>query len=76
MARHIARTSARGQITIPRQIRESANLRAGDLVAFEFENKCVLIRKIAPDDDELVRNLAGALLEWSSPEDEAAWRDL
>ena len=75
MARHISRITARGQATIPWQIRESANLRAGDVVAFEFENGCVLMRKIVPG-DELIRGLAGTLVEWSSPEDEAAWRDL
>lgn len=76
MARQSSKFAARGQISIPRQIRESANLRAGDAVAFEFENDRVLIRKIVPDDDGLIRSLADMLVEWSSPEDEAAWRDL
>lgn len=76
MARQISKISARGQTTIPRQIRESANLRAGDVVAFEFEYGCVLMGKIVPDNDERPSGLAGTLAEWSSPEDEAAWRDL
>lgn len=60
MARQISKITARGQTTISRQIRESANLRAGDVVAFEFENDCVLIRKIAPG-DEIFRGLPDTL---------------
>jgi AbrB family looped-hinge helix DNA binding protein len=59
-ALQISRITLRGQATIPKRIRESANLRAGDSVAFDFENDCILMRKVAPADDGYLGGLAGA----------------
>ena len=68
--------AARGRITIPKAIRESALLRPGDLVGFEMDGDRVLMCKVGPDSESYLVGLSVALGEWSSPEDEEAWRDL
>jgi AbrB family looped-hinge helix DNA binding protein len=70
-----AKITARGQTTIPKSIREAAGLREGDVIAFEVVGDRVVIRTVGRPDDYL-SGLARSLGEWSSPEDEVAWREL
>ena len=72
----LARITAKGQMTIPKRVRETAHLSAGDLVAFVVEDDRVQFRKVVPGGDEYLRAIQGTLEEWNSPEDEEAWRDL
>ena len=72
----LSRITARGQTTIPKNIRKAANLFEGDVLAFEIEGDCLVVRKVAPSRDDYLRGLSGALSEWASPEDEEAWREL
>ena len=72
----LARITAKGQMTIPKKVRETAHLSAGDLVAFVVEDDRVQFRKVVPGGDEYLRAIQGTLGEWNSPEDEEAWRDL
>jgi AbrB family looped-hinge helix DNA binding protein len=71
----LARITAKGQMTIPKKVREAAHLKSGDVVALDVEGDRILMRKIVGDDEYLVA-VQGTLDEWSSPEDEDAWRDL
>ena len=71
-----ARITARGQTTIPKSIREEANLCEGDLLAFEVEGDHVTVRKMVARRDEYLQGLSESLSEWASREDEVAWRDL
>lgn len=71
-----AKITARGQTTIPKSIREAANLREGDVIAFEVEDDHLRVYKVAPSRDEYLHSLASTMSEWASSEDEAAWRDL
>ena len=72
----IAKITARGQTTIPKGIREAANLREGDTLAFEVEGDHVVIRKVTSRRDDYMHGLSEVLGEWVSSEDEEAWRDL
>lgn len=72
----LAKITSRGQTTIPKKIREAANLREGDLITFEVESDHVVVRKVNPAEDDYLKGLSGVLSEWVSPEDEKAWRDL
>lgn len=72
----LAKITARGQTTIPKPIREAANLREGDVVSFEIEGNHLLVRKVAPAQDEYLEGLTSIFGEWASPEDEEAWRDI
>ena len=71
-----SRITARGQTTIPKAIREEAELHAGDVLAFEIEGDHLKVRKVVPGRDDYLEGLSGTLNEWASPEDERAWRDL
>lgn len=76
MAVELARLTARGQTTIPKRIREAADLRQGDVLAFDLVGKELRVRKVPPTSDEYLRAVAKTLEEWNSREDEIAWRDL
>lgn len=71
-----ARITARGQTTIPKSVRKAADLQEGDVVAFEVEGDRVVLRKVSTEQDAYLRGLGETMGEWTSPEDEAAWRDL
>jgi antitoxin PrlF len=72
----LARITSKGQMTIPKKVREAARLKTGDLVALEVEGDRILMRKIAVREDKYLTAIQGTLSEWTSPEDEDAWRDL
>ena len=65
-----AKISSRGQITIPKTIREAADLREGDVIAFEIEGDRLVVRKVVPGRDEYLHGLGEVMGEWLSPEDE------
>ena len=71
-----AKITSRGQTTIPKSIREAANLGEGDVIAFEIEGDHLVVHKVMPGRDEYLRGLSQVMSEWVSPEDEEAWRDL
>ena len=72
----LSRVTAEGQATIPKRIRDAAHIREGDLLAFDFENDRVVVRRVEPSTDEEMTALENTLSEWNSPADEKAWRDL
>ena len=72
----LAKITARGQTTIPKRIREAANLDEGDVIAFDIEGGHLLVHKVTPGQDDYLQGLSEVLSEWISPEDEEAWRDL
>ena len=72
-----SKLTTKSQATIPGKIRKILGLHPGDSVAFEVnDDRKVLIRKATPIDFEFTRALEGTLSEWSSKNDEEAYRDL
>jgi AbrB family looped-hinge helix DNA binding protein len=72
----LRKITSRGQVTIPREVREKLKARIGDFVAFNVTSGGVGIRVVDPLDREWHAALAATVDEWSSPEDREAWRDL
>lgn len=73
----IAKVTAKGQTTIPQEIRTALKVKPGDLLAWEVAaNGRVVVRRVQKADVEYLRALEGTLSEWSAPEDEEAYRDL
>jgi antitoxin PrlF len=73
----LARVTAKGQATIPKRIREAANIREGDMLAFDLDsNNRITIKRIEPSINLELSALQGTLSEWNSPQDEEAWSDL
>jgi antitoxin PrlF len=72
----LSRLTSKGQATIPAPVRRALRLGAGDRVAFELANGKVTLRKADMLDRAFLKVAEAAFEDWSSPEDEAAFRDL
>ena len=72
----VARIDARGRTTIPKPIRDAADLQEGDVIAFEIEGDRLMVQQVAPGRGEYLHGLGELMGEWLSPEDERAWRYL
>ncbi|KKT23257.1 MAG: Transcriptional regulator, AbrB family [candidate division TM6 bacterium GW2011_GWF2_43_87] len=73
-----AKLTAKHQATIPIEVCKSLHLHTGDQVAFEIfeEEGFVILRKAVPFDREYARAVSQTLSEWSSKEDDDAFKDL
>lgn len=71
-----SRISAKGQVTIPKEIREVLKLEPGDMVAYELRNGMVTLKRVEPLDTAFHEALSATLGEWNTPEDDEAFRDL
>jgi len=68
---------AGGNITLPAQLRDALQLHAGDLLQWELnEPGSAVVRRLPGGDESYLSAISDTLGEWSSPEDEEAWRDL
>jgi len=47
---HVSKLSAKGQVTIPIEIRKSLGIEPGDLVAYELQGQYIKLRRITPFD--------------------------
>ena len=72
----VSKLSSKGQITIPASIRAAMKIEPGDFIAYELNDKTVILKKIEPFDKAYHDAIAETLAEWTSPEDEEAFRDL
>lgn len=71
-----SRLSSKGQVTIPREIRAALQLEAGDLVAYDLKDGKAILRRAEPFDAAYHSALSETLEEWSSVDDDKAFRDL
>jgi AbrB family looped-hinge helix DNA binding protein len=72
----MSKLTAKGQTTIPREVRERLSLRPGDLICYQIEDGTVRLRKLEPVDVGYLRAVLTSLSEWDSPEDAEAYDDL
>lgn len=73
----VAKITAKGQTTIPREVREALHVFPGDLIAWEVEpGGTATVRRVQPLDVEYLRALESTLEEWSGAADDEAYRDL
>jgi len=72
----MSKLSSKGQVTIPKEIRDALGLAAGDHVAYEVEGAAVRLTRIEAFDAAFHAAVCETLEEWASPEDEEAFRDL
>ena len=72
----ISKVSAKGQVTLPKKIRQSLGLHPGDLITYEVNDGVVSIRRLESFDAPFHAALSDTLDEWNTPEDDEAFRDL
>jgi antitoxin PrlF len=73
----VAKITAKGQTTIPQDVRAALHVSAGDLIAWEIgSDGTATVRRVQPLDIEYLRALEGTLSEWAGSADEEAYREL
>jgi antitoxin PrlF len=73
----VAKITAKGQTTIPQDIRTALRVSPGDLIAWEVgADGTATVRRVLPMDIEYLRAVEGTLSEWSGSADDEAYRGL
>lgn len=73
----IAKITAKGQTTIPQDVRAALHVSPGDLIAWEVgPGGTATVRRVQPMDIEYLRAVEGTLSEWAGAADEEAYREL
>lgn len=73
----IAKISSKGQVTIPASIRKALGAGPGDRLMWDVAaDGSVVVRRAREIDVEYLSALTGTLSEWSSSEDDEAFREL
>jgi AbrB family looped-hinge helix DNA binding protein len=75
MEPQLATLTAKGQVTIPKGIREALGLRQGDRLRWDLDEGGVRIRVVAPLDLAYLQGVEAGLQEWASPADEEAFAE-
>ena len=71
----VAKITAKGQTTIPQDVRRALKVSAGYLIAWEVgTDGTATVRRIQPLDLEYLRAVEGTLGEWAGAADEDAYR--
>ena len=73
---HTSKLTSKFQATVPTPVRKALQLKAGDLIGFEVEGDEVRLRRATALDLAFAQALEGTLSEWSSKQDDEAFRDL
>jgi antitoxin PrlF len=73
----IAKITAKGQTTIPVEVRTALHVGPGDLIAWEIASEgTATVRRVQPMDVEYLRALEATLEEWGGAADDEAYRGL
>jgi antitoxin PrlF len=70
MSPSTARITVKGQLTIPKSVRESLNISKGDAVIFEEKNGEIMVRKATPIDVAWAKGIQTTLSEWEDTIDD------
>lgn len=69
--------SSKGQVTIPKRVREVLNVKAGDEIYYDISGRTVTLHRIDPFDAAFHAALGATVAaEWGSTADEEAFDDL
>ena len=71
-----SKLSSKGQVSIPKKVRDAIGLKSGDVVLYEIKDGVVRLKRAEPFDAAFHTALSETLDEWSTPEDDEAFRGL
>lgn len=69
----ISRVSTKGQVTLPKKVREAIGVGPGDAVAYKVGQGVVTLRRLEPIDLVFHAAVERTLEEWNSKEDDEAY---
>ncbi|MGD0048249.1 MAG: AbrB/MazE/SpoVT family DNA-binding domain-containing protein [Bryobacteraceae bacterium] len=73
----VSKITSKGQITLPKKVRDKLGVRAGDYLAYEVAGNTVKLRKAQPLDLPWLRAVSRTLApEWDSSYDHENFDDL
>ena len=72
----ISRVSSKGQVTLPKRVRQAIGVGPGDAVAYDVRKGVVTLRRLEPIDLAFHAAVESTLAEWGSKEDDEAYGDL
>jgi antitoxin PrlF len=70
MSPSTARITVKGQLTIPKSVRETLNVSKGDAVIFEEKNGEIVVRKATAIDVAWAKGIRATLNEWEDEIDD------
>ena len=76
MASELATLTSKGQVTVPKTVRDALGMRQGDTLQWDLEDGSVRVKVLKPVDRLFLEGVEANLQEWNSPEDEEAFADL
>lgn len=71
-----SKLTSKGQITLPKRIRETLDVHPGDALAYEIDGNTVRVWKAQPLDLAWHRALSQTMTEWDSAQDHENFDDL
>lgn len=71
-----SRVSSKGQVTLPKNVRDAIGVGPGDVVAYDVAKGAVTLRRLEPIDLAFHAALESTLAEWGSKQDDEAYGDL
>jgi antitoxin PrlF len=72
----LATLTAKGQVTVPKAVRDALRLQKVDQLSWELEDGWERVRAVAPLNLVFIQGVEANLAEWSSQADEEAFRNL
>ena len=73
---HFSTLTAKGQVTVPKAVRDALGLKRGDVLSWELDDQSVRLRVVSPVDLDYLRGVESGLSEWASDADEVAFAGL
>ena len=72
----LATLTAKGQVTVPKAVRDALGLKRGDVLSWELGDQSVRLRVVSPVDLDFLTGVEASLSELASEADEAAFAGL